>query len=338
ELWKSDGTGAGTEMVKDIWPGSTGSYMDYLTDVNGTLFFTAGDPNGNWLWKSGGSEETTVVVSHNSHMFGYQNLTNVNGTLFFVAFAGGGSFGLELCKSDGTEAGTVMVKDINPGFMDAFLMYQEAHTFADVNGTLFFLATDGTNGDELWKSVGTEAGTVMVKDIQPGGGGSYPKNLTNVNGILFFTAIDPNDYAMRLWKSDGTEAGTVMVSSIGRDPGPVTDVNGTLFFADYTEPNGYELWQTDGTVERTVMVGDIYPGPWPASSNPTELTNINSALLFSATEGTHGRELWIYVNWLCSEPIEGDVNNDCQVDFRDFSLLASNWLSCNRKPDYLCGM
>ena len=69
----------------------------------------------------------------------------------------------------------------------------------DVNGTLFFTADDGMHGTELWKSDGTAAGTTLVKDIYPGiawdvttatQASSYPSNLTNVNGTLFFTADD----------------------------------------------------------------------------------------------------------------------------------------------------
>src|SRR5262245_41433484 len=63
--------------------------------------------------------------------------------------------------------------------------------FVDVNGTLFFVADDGVKGRELWKSDGTAAGTVLVKDIRPGSGGSigfFDPYLTNVNGMLFFTA------------------------------------------------------------------------------------------------------------------------------------------------------
>jgi ELWxxDGT repeat protein len=72
-----------------------------------------------------------------------------------------------------------LVKDINPG---AFNSYPQSLTV--VGNTLFFTAYDGVNGFELWKSDGTAAGTVLVKDIRPrfllvfppqfNGSGQYP--------------------------------------------------------------------------------------------------------------------------------------------------------------------
>jgi ELWxxDGT repeat protein len=47
------------------------------------------------------------------------------------------------------------------------------------NGTLYFIADDGVSGEELWKTDGTDAGTVLVKDINPGAGGSGPDRLTS---------------------------------------------------------------------------------------------------------------------------------------------------------------
>src|SRR5437660_1690432 len=78
---------------------------------------------------------------------------------------------------------------------------------------IFFTADDLTHGIELWITDGTAAGTVLVKDINPGPGGSFPSNLTNVNGTLFFTAFDPIN-GTELWLSDGTAAGTVLVKDI----------------------------------------------------------------------------------------------------------------------------
>src|SRR5262245_13458020 len=51
ELWKSDGTTAGTSMVKDLLSDGD-SNPSYLTNVNGTLFFQASDESGPGLWKS----------------------------------------------------------------------------------------------------------------------------------------------------------------------------------------------------------------------------------------------------------------------------------------------
>src|SRR5262249_34726783 len=121
QLWKTDGTGDGTVIVKDFSPGT--SPFD-LTNVNGTLFFGANDgTHGNELWKSDGTTAGTVMVkdifpgSHGSFAkFETGSLirigmTNVNGTLFFVADGGSGYLNYELWKSDGTAAGTVLVKD-----------------------------------------------------------------------------------------------------------------------------------------------------------------------------------------------------------------------------------
>ena len=90
--------------------------------------------------------------------------------------------GYELWKSDGTEAGTVLVKDIWPGSQ---VRPPERTHRRERHVVLHRL--DETHGWELWKSDGTEAGTVLVKDIWPGGDGSVP-SLTDVDGTLFFTA------------------------------------------------------------------------------------------------------------------------------------------------------
>src|SRR5271165_2749234 len=122
ELWTSDGTAAGTMMVKDILPGPLSSYPAALGVVDGTLFFSADDGvHGRQLWKSDGSAAGTLLVKDINTTIDSRpssnptELTDVNGTLFFVA-TGRLSSHPDLWKSDGTAAGTMMVKDFGTGF------------------------------------------------------------------------------------------------------------------------------------------------------------------------------------------------------------------------------
>jgi ELWxxDGT repeat protein len=309
ELWKSDGTEAGTIIVKDINLNGQSSSPDSMTNFNGTLFFSAYDSSyGEELWKSDGTEAGTVLVKDINPLTtcdwmgspgsgslpcssSPSSLTNVNGTLFFSA--DDGSSGEELWKSDGTEAGTELVKDINPSDSS----WPEHLT--NVNGTLFFRADDGSNGWELWKSDGAAAGTELVKDVNTSDS-STPMFLTNVNGTLFFGADDGSS-GYELWKSDGTAAGTVRVKDINSGVGsslasfPASDgpyfanINGTLFFVADDGSSGYELWKSDGTEAGTVLVKDISPsGSW----YPKFLTNLNGTLFFNAYDSSSGYELW----------------------------------------------
>jgi ELWxxDGT repeat protein len=224
----------------------------------------------------------------------------MNGLLFFTAAHP--TAGTELWKSDGTDAGTVLVKDIVPGTGSGFDPYSGVDpSLTNVDGTLFFAAGDlfgGVTGVELWKSDGTEAGTAIVEDIVPGGSGSFPRNLTAVNGTLFFTAYTAAT-GVELWKSDGTASGTDLVMNInpGTDfqnsPQHLTDVNGTLYFTANNGVSGEELWQSDGFSAGTSMVQDINPGA--AGSTPQLLVSAGGKLFFAATDISYGRELWTVV-------------------------------------------
>ena len=95
-----------------------------------------------------------------------------------------------------------MVENIASGGVNSF-----PDRLTAVGNTLFFKATNGQNGFELWKSNGTSSGTVMVKDINSGSMGqasSNPNYLTEMGNTLYFSAMDNTNNGHQLWKSDGT--------------------------------------------------------------------------------------------------------------------------------------
>ena len=214
ELWKSDGTAAGTMMVKDINPGPLSSLPHDLTNLNGTLYFLASEGGliGDRLWKSDGTDAGTVIVTDGFLYPKY--LSNSNGTLYFVARSSDDTLGTieyEVWLSDGTAEGTQMLKNIRKDDTDS--SWDQDLIFTDINGTLFFLIDDGINGIEVWKTDGTEADTVIVKDIIPGIESSSPANLIAVNNTLFFRAND-GIHGSELWKSDGFEGGKELFQSV----------------------------------------------------------------------------------------------------------------------------
>ena len=115
-------------------------------------------------------------------------------------------------------------------------------------------------GVELYKTDGTDAGTVLVKDINPVGG-SDPAQITAVGAQVFFSATVPASSGgggRELYKSDGTAAGTFLVRDIfpGTDgmnqannsfPANLTAVGNRLYFTAFDTTNGEELWTSDGT-------------------------------------------------------------------------------------------
>nr|MCU0549035.1 pre-peptidase C-terminal domain-containing protein [Leptolyngbya sp. Prado105] len=203
--------------------------------------------------------------------------------------------GVELWKSNGTNASTMLVKDINPGSEDSNPNYLTA-----IGDIVYFVANDGVHGEELWKTDGTSAGTVLVKDLSTGDRGSSIADLTSANNTLFFQARvlskDGLDQAgAELWKTDGTVNGTMQVKDINPGissslPMNLTFLNNSLYFTAFTRENGYELWKSDGTGAGTVLLKDINPDRF--GSTPSNFRALGSTVYFTTTNIYGGLELW----------------------------------------------
>ncbi len=282
ELWRTDGTQGGTSRVSKV--GAPSLVGTPLVRVGNRLFFALGTA----LWVSDGTATGTKVLrSFTVRPFvgaGPRELTTFRGKLWFVAED---SRVISLWSSDGTSAGTRRFP--TAGHNPFHLM---------VSGPrLFFVNSTNATGSELWSTDGTATGTRLVKDIVPGPSSSFPRELTDVRGKLFFVAgLDAE-----LWVSDATGAGTRLVKNIhpsrSSAPRSLTPLGNRLLFHAESPAFGREPWISDGTSAGTVLLRDVRPGTASSLASrprPSKFTIVGSGriALFAADDGTHGSEVW----------------------------------------------
>jgi ELWxxDGT repeat protein len=343
DLWKTDGTEVGPVRLYEGCQSRIASFNNYI------YYFIAGAPDmfGNVQFSLRRHNGTTGGFVKN---FAQTTATNI--PLFFgvvnnqLLFAADGTIvlnsnnvnsGMELWKTDGTGAGTIIVKDINPEVPNNFPPGPFSSGKSSINQTvlskrniiynnaLYFGADDGANGREIWKSDGTEAGTVLIKNIAVGTftdiyNNTYPRSsdpssLYIFNNQVVFVVRNAND-KLDLYKTDATNAGTIPIKqnvTTGISANYIQTTFGTLnniLYFDGSEVGDFnELWSSDGTPEGTKLFKNINKSVG-TPSNPTEFYGWNGSLYFRMNKKIASNifidpiesELWKFTPAACTTP------------------------------------
>jgi ELWxxDGT repeat protein len=248
ELWFSDGTPAGTRLLKDITPGpqgySIGGAMQTGTRV---CFITDTMTEGDKLWFTDGTEAGTDMVLDAQGLLGegadasIHLLGPVDGGLLFRLYSVDGSPGSgELWFSDGTPAGTRQLALLEEGFDPSSIHFQER------DGQGYFLG----GGGKLWRSDGTADGTVFIVD---------PATFATEGTLYDFEVADSRFYlnlgmdtGYELWTCSLQGADPVLLRPAGEDWAYSMKSWGDRLAFQTTTPEGKEeLWTSDGTPQGT---------------------------------------------------------------------------------------
>lgn len=282
ELWRTDGTPAGTGQIAEINPDGT-SAPGMFNIVDGTLFFAANDPaHGFELWALDDPfgqprlvKDIQTGPSSSLLNTSAEDFAVLNGELYFPAFTD--ESGGEVWASDGTEQGTRLVGDVVPGAGSS-----NPEELVAFDGAIFFRAFTAKFGRELWR-LDPNGALALVSDTLKGEPSAFPSLLTVSNGTLYFSAPAGFNSARRLWKSDGTPGGTAPVGTpeqVGELPGGITPFRDGVIYSARRLESGIEPWFSNGNPLQSGMITDLAPGS--DSSLPAFFTAFGEQMVFTA--------------------------------------------------------
>lgn len=306
-LWKSDGTQAGTVKLKAL-PAGDDAIPRGVLGFGSTIAFGYRGDGSKLTWSIWASRLTATTTESIATIGSTQTDSGYEPEIVYSqAFADGlpntkpafddGTFpfslrreqGVELWKSDGAAAGTVLVKDVLAGPASS-----SPSQFTRAGQYIYFAARNADGGQQIWRSDGTAAGTILVKDATPRSGTNYYNQsmrlLGRWNGELIFaeSAYGVTD----IYRTDSTAGGTAVVRFFSQIFSALNEgciVGNLILFALRSSAYHFELWRSDGTTQGTVRLGDF------GSRNP-ELTSFTPfygiALFIVNYPETYIHQLW----------------------------------------------
>jgi len=251
-LWRSDGTSGGTSKVSSM------PAWNLVSTDSGVFFIGSSTAAGVEPWFSDGTAAGTRMIADlkpgtdSTFRFLESAMARLDGSR--VMFLGSNG---ELGVSDGSSSGT---RAIRAGIATRTL----AANFGLLNGSLYFPFDDGVHGRQLWRSDGTDAGTVRVSDMTPRVD-TYFYPIVAGSTRVYFYSQGPN--LRELFESDGTTAGTHIVhqppakrwSGSSFSVPTIATVGDVAFFSAADTEHGDEPWITDGTDAGTHMIANVEP-------------------------------------------------------------------------------
>ena len=259
KIYKTDGTAA-PAVIDNSYNIGFG-----IAKLGANLILSATPSTSYQLYSSDGSSFTLIKTINSTATSSPLNFYSDGSKVYFSA--NDGTNGAELWSTDGTTAGTAMIKDINLGTTNS-----SPTNFISYNSKIYFSANDGVNGTELWVTDGTGAGTSLLKDINAGSGNSNPSDFYVYSGKLYFTANDII-HGNELWVTDGTMANTKLALDINTasniaDSSSPTDLilfNGELYLSANDGTVGKEFFKINTATLNTNNIiterGTFYPNP-----------------------------------------------------------------------------
>lgn len=288
ELWRSDGTAEGTELLVDLLPGDDGGEPTNFRRIGPWVYFLArGIDHGTLdydyqrtidVWRTDGTAEGTSRLLRLPTAWG--GVSDEYESIRQVAIGSTMALALSAVQSPyAPRPASLWFFDVAGGVSEIQLP-RGATDLVAAGPRLYFVSGDAEEGTELWHSDGTVAGTQRFS-VRPGPLGSFPRSLalrdTDDERALYFGAVG--------------------------DTGAVR--------------RGHELWKLpldDAYLPAgpARLVADVRPGPDSSSPDQLAFGLEDGRLFFETDDGVHGRELWQHEpdGALC----QSDLHTACVAD------------------------